>query len=410
MEARPRLHVKLPSKPVVSSRLPKAFSQPLKLNRGDEPEKAEEFKLLNKVLSPMKLSKNQQRSIRAALKRMPAATLDSILMPACLVQLNELITLSVQHSSYLTGAVRKVVHAGTLKVYIVRHVPVTSKEDRIALKQWLGQWCKFQDKYSGLVQVIATFWNSPEGCVSIVQEFAEAGSLQRLLDSAGALSEAMLASILHQLLEQVKHLHRKGVVHGELSTTQVLFTKTGKVKLGPGFSARVSKRQEPTFESDIYELGYTALIAAIGGLEWLDGSLEHSGDCCLLHTLLRRGNIPYLRRFSPEFTEFLCRCLRHTPSARMRVDDLLRHPWLNMHHPSLPLTLTDLFKVANPTAMEGTAAGEMQLARICNSLQSTLGEAFTATGEVDCSELARELGLSVEQVQEAVKPIFDRCN
>lgn len=409
MEPKIRTHPKLPSKPVISSRLPKAFSQPLKLPKNEEVAKAQEPKQYGKMLSPMKLSRSQQRSIRAALKRMPQETLDTILLPACLVQLNDLITLSVTHSSYMTGGVRRVVHAGSLKVYIVRYVPISSREDRQALKQWIGQWCKLQHKYNGLVGLIATFWNSPEGCVSVVQEFAELGSLQKLIDSTGALSEGMLTNVLHQLLEILKNLHRKGVVHGDLSSTQVLFTKTGKVKLGPGLSARINKRQEPTQESDVYELGYTTLLAAIGGVDWLDGSLEHSGTCCLVHSLLRIGNVPYMRRFSPDLIDFLCKCLRHTPSERSRVEDLLRHPWINTHHAGLPLSLLDLFKVANPLSTEGAAAGDMQLTRICNALQNILVDSFDTSDTLDCTELARELGIPTERVEQAILPIFGKC-
>jgi serine/threonine protein kinase len=406
MEAKARTHAKLPSKPVVSSRLPKAFSHPLKIRRAEETEKAEEYKQLAKVLSPIKLNKNKTRSIKAALQRMPNASVESILMPACLVQQNELITLAVQHSSYLTGAVRRVLHCFTLKVYIVRHVPVSSREERQALKHWLGKWCKLQGKYSDLVQVIATFWNSPEGCVSVVQELAEAGSLKRLIDSVGSVSEGVLADVLQQLLRLVRSLHNKGVVHGELSTTQVLFTRSGKVRLGPGLAARIIKRQEPSVASDVYELGYTTLLAAIGGLEWLEGALEYSGDCCLLHSLVKKGNLPYIKRFSPEFIDFLCRCLKHAPSSRATVDELIRHPWLSMKHSSLPLTLKDLLKLGNSTAPEGVSAGDMQLARICNSLQSMLGDPVIPTGSIDCAGLARELGLPVKKVQDAVLPIL----
>jgi hypothetical protein len=37
-----------------------------------------------------------------------------------------------------------------------------------------------------------SFWNSPEGCVSVVSEYAGNGSLQNLISSIGTLPESIL--------------------------------------------------------------------------------------------------------------------------------------------------------------------------------------------------------------------------
>lgn len=41
-------------------------------------------------------------------------------------------------------------------------------------------------------KVHETFWNSPEGCVSVVQDWAAKSSLQNLVNLVGALPEKTL--------------------------------------------------------------------------------------------------------------------------------------------------------------------------------------------------------------------------
>lgn len=55
---------------------------------------------------------------------------------------------------------------------------MANKEIRKNLKEWISFW---QNKLSGSphhLKVHSTFWNSPEGYVSIVMEYMNGGSLQ----------------------------------------------------------------------------------------------------------------------------------------------------------------------------------------------------------------------------------------
>lgn len=60
-----------------------------------------------------------------------------------------------------------------------------------------------------LVAIVGTHWNSPEGCVSIVQESMNGGSLLNLLQSVGAIPENILREVTHKVLTSIEYMHVK---------------------------------------------------------------------------------------------------------------------------------------------------------------------------------------------------------
>ena len=105
---------------------------------------------------------------------------------------NEMITLSVIRSSHETGTVKKLLHAPTLRLFAVKvfdimlceflmfikEVPLSTRETRINLKEWLSQWQNNFENSKSHVKVYATSFNSPEGCLSIFMDLMSGGSLQ----------------------------------------------------------------------------------------------------------------------------------------------------------------------------------------------------------------------------------------
>jgi hypothetical protein len=85
-----------------------------------------------------------------------------------------MITLAVFKST--SGTVKKMLHAPTLKIFCLKEVPIANREMRQMLKDWISKWehhCT-TDQY---IKVNASFWNSPEGCVTVVTDYAANGSL-----------------------------------------------------------------------------------------------------------------------------------------------------------------------------------------------------------------------------------------
>ncbi len=163
-------------------------------------------------------------------------------LPSSQVRLEEMITLSILKGTRNTGSVKKMLHAPSLKLYAVKEIPLTNREVRIVLKEWISLWQNAQGETSDkLCNVYGTFWNVPEGCVSVVMENLNAGSLENLLESAGALPEQVLLELATKLLACIQEVNnRMGVAHGCIVPSQVLFDQSGRVKLNLGVAHKLN--------------------------------------------------------------------------------------------------------------------------------------------------------------------------
>ena len=300
-----------------------------------------------------------------------------------------------------TGVVKKGLHAPTLKMLAVKQIPLSTREARHSLSQWLVQWQDLQAKNSQLLQVQAAFWNSPEGCVSLLCEYLSGGSLLALVDSAGALPEEALADVCRQALATLVYLHSKNTAHGHMCLGQILLARTGSVKLGLGLRAKVQGKTTP--EDDVFGLGATLLAAACGDFE-VSGCAA-GGPCCLYHTLTTELMHPELTRLSPSFQDFLCKCSHHDPSQRPKSEALLTHPWLyEAHYPGPRVSLAELLAVTYQWVVpeEFREAGEVQLTRICEALGVVLNGRVEPAWEW-AEDLAADLGISPQLVDSQVR-------
>ena len=98
------------------------------------------------------------------------------------LRLEELITISIKRSGKGMSTFKKMLHVPGIQLYGLKEVPIKSPETRKNLKEWISVWQSlFQNSGTGLIKVLGTFWNCPEGNVSILMELMNAGSLQVLI-------------------------------------------------------------------------------------------------------------------------------------------------------------------------------------------------------------------------------------
>ena len=91
-----------------------------------------------------------------------------------------MVTLAVFKST--SGTIKKMLHGPTLNIYCVKEVPLANREIRKILKAWIGIWERLgKQKPDKMIKIHETFWGTPEGCVSVVSDFAANGSLQNLM-------------------------------------------------------------------------------------------------------------------------------------------------------------------------------------------------------------------------------------
>ncbi|CAG9316584.1 unnamed protein product [Blepharisma stoltei] len=411
------------TKPLISCRLPKAFSQAshiLKKKSYEDIEGIEEHKKLKKLLSPIKLGPKEHSSLTKALKKLEKIPINyddksfelflkksskrKTILPHCQVQLEEMITLSHYPSQSLKGSIKKVLHAPTLALFTVKQMPISTVEERTKLKDWIGQWQNFQKKCKFLVNVSASFWNSPEGCVSVIADHMHGGSLSNLLHTLGAIPEKPLAYIAKKVLKGLAFFHCKNEIYGGISPTQILFSRNGHVKLSLGLTKRRSN-QVMSIPNDIYALGQLLLTCLCGGITITEDTSPQ--ECCLMHSL---GSDPFIDRLSSKAKSFLCLCLQHTASRRPSAVSLLEHEWLNLSdYPGPLVDLPELISLNFPySAGECCKAAEDHLSRICEAIKLVLmGQAISKPSESMMSKLALDLGLPIESVEDKIHKVYN---
>ena len=333
-------------KPIISSRLPKAFSQPKhlthkKVHEHQDLSAVNEFKNVKKLLSPLKQSSPKSTALSKVINKLasfptitnntPSNSIHIEMLVQSILRLEEMITLSILKSSYRSGIIRKSLHAPSLKILASKEVPVSTFIIRQKLLEIIKSWQSIQKNARHLVEVNSSFWNSPEGCVTIVMEYMAGDSLSKLCDSVGAIPEKILRSISKRILSGLSYYHKKIGPHGGIDLNNIMFTRQGKAKLGLGLSSRLNLKEEskgkkiPCIEEDVFELGSSLLAASIGGYEWANDYLSLEGECCLLHTSMICSEMPYVHRLSANFCDFLCKATKYNKENRGNINDLLSH-------------------------------------------------------------------------------------
>ncbi|KAM3142315.1 hypothetical protein pb186bvf_005485 [Paramecium bursaria] len=237
-------------------------AQNQKVRNLDNIEAIQEYKQVSQMLSPLKRESNQSKNplapLRHFMKHQQKIHDELGLSVSTLVQgqikMEEMITTGTIRSYADQSPVKKMLHAPTLKMYIVKEEPLQNKEIRKNLKEWISFW---QNKFgnSGLhIQVYSSFWNTPEGYVSLVMEYMNGGSLQSLFESIGFLPERAIKQIIPSILSSLNKIHNAGgQCLGALSPSQILFNRDGQIKLNLGLSFRVQSQTNQLFNS--YLLG-----------------------------------------------------------------------------------------------------------------------------------------------------------
>ena len=67
--------------------------------------------------------------------------------------------------------------------------------------------------------------------MSVVTDYAGNGSLQNLVSSVGGLPESILKHLAKSILRSLDFMHDQGMTHNNISCSQILFDRKGKVKV-----------------------------------------------------------------------------------------------------------------------------------------------------------------------------------
>ncbi|OQR81886.1 mitogen-activated protein kinase kinase [Thraustotheca clavata] len=290
-----------------------------------------------------------------------------------------------------SGKVFKALYLPTFKLVAVKVIRVYDQKKRHQmlreLKSLYANFVSLNETRAAaacdeLVMFYDAYTNPEIGCVSIVLEYMDGGSLEDIMKSGCPCSEDQIANIATSVLRGLAFLHEHHQLHRDIKLSNILVSQNGAVKISDfGISTELENTLAKattftgtllymaperisggtySYPSDVWSFGLALMACAIGRLP----VPTEDGYWGVVHAIQEQPS-PRLRDFgdfSPELCDFIDLCLKKDPMHRPPAAELLNHPFLKYYESSSPILNTsspsdvhaELQKIAN--AVEGWMA------------------------------------------------------
>ena len=187
-----------------------------------------------------------------------------------------------------------------------------------------------------------------KGEIWIIIEYCDSGSVLDLMRAVPCtFDEYQIASIIEMVLLGLNFLHEKKKIHRDVKCGNILLNRDGYAKLGDfgvstslatSLSRRVSKIGSPYWMSpevitqnkynsktDIWSLGITCIEMAEGDPP--NHNLRHYQVVKVIVQKPPKG-LSFPEKWSPEFNDFVSKCLTVDPEVRPTAKALQQHPFI----------------------------------------------------------------------------------
>ncbi|KAG0267871.1 signal transducing kinase of the PAK [Actinomortierella ambigua] len=199
-----------------------------------------------------------------------------------------------------------------------------------------------ESSHKNIVNYIDSFLY--RGDLWVVMEYMEGGSLTEVV-TTNEMADAQIGAVCRETLLGLEHLHSKGVIHPDFGFCAQLKESQGKRTTMVGtpywMAPEVVTRKEYGPKVDIWSLGIMAI-------EMLEGEPPYLNENPLraLYLIATNGTpqLQHPEKVSPDFKDFLDKCLEVDPEKRPTATELLRHPFIVKAHSVR--TLSPLIKAA----------------------------------------------------------------
>jgi len=178
--------------------------------------------------------------------------------------------------------------------------------------------------------------------VYLILEFAAQGELYKELQSVKRFGEERAAYYIRCLTDALAHCHKVGVIHRDIKPENLLLDQHGEVKIADfGWSVhdKVGKRQtlcgtldylppemllsQPHDNAvDIWSLGVLLFEFLVGQPPFLAEGHEET------YRRIKKVDLHFPSHISEGARDLMQKLLVATPKERMRLSDVLGHPWL----------------------------------------------------------------------------------
>eukprot|EP00756_Hemistasia_phaeocysticola_P033374 Hpha_TRINITY_DN16462_c0_g1::TRINITY_DN16462_c0_g1_i1::g.161896::m.161896 len=191
--------------------------------------------------------------------------------------------------------------------------------------------------------------------IYLILEFAGGGELFDLIQDHKRFTEEVARSYFQQLVLGLRYCHRQGIVHRDLKPQNLLLTSEGRLKIADFGFANMQTVGEDGRVQSVFRMhtqcgtpNYAAPEVFLG--DGYDGFLTDIWSCGVIFYVMLCGHVPFqplpgvagLRgiimaivegrysvppEISPLATDLITNILVTTPEFRMKISDIVKHPW-----------------------------------------------------------------------------------
>ena len=180
--------------------------------------------------------------------------------------------------------------------------------------------------------------------IFIVMEYV-CGDLLGFIRKRGRLSESISKLIFKQIIEGLRYIHKKKIVHRDIKLDNILIDLTNTVKICDfGVSRKLSNGDvmyehcgTPAYIApeifgnkgyegylcDVWSAGVTLYYMLSGIQPFRANSIKD------LENIVLQGKFEEIEEVSPEANELIEQMLQVDPKKRITIENILKHPWLN---------------------------------------------------------------------------------
>lgn len=197
--------------------------------------------------------------------------------------------------------------------------------------------------HPAIVPYIDSFYDQ-KGCLQIVMEFADNGSILDVIHKYGNLNENVAAIYISQVLQGLSYLHKQNVIHRDIKAANILI-QGGIAKLAdfglaldlkeyghtlrecagtPYWMAPEVINGDPVdHKSDIWSVGSTTIELLEGKPPFFD-----LAPLPAMFQIAGERPVPIPKTVSEKCKSFLQMCFQKNPKKRPEANDLLQNEWI----------------------------------------------------------------------------------
>ncbi|MCR5690971.1 MAG: serine/threonine protein kinase [Eubacterium sp.] len=143
----------------------------------------------------------------------------------------------------------------------------TSLDIPVAVKEYVSDLLVQKKRADREAKIAASFYDL-EGIVSIrnffqvgevayiVMDYVQGDSVRKRIKDQGSMSGKEVLKKIHPLMESLAKIHRKGIIHRDISSDNIMITPDGKLKLIDFGAARVFASYESNEHTLIFKRGF----------------------------------------------------------------------------------------------------------------------------------------------------------